>query len=142
MSSPSNRNTWQTLALHSRAALCAIVLNTGWTSAGELEITRRISLVAVCCARASASSRACRSGCACSSATEERQSRPAAGSLRRVRFVVLRRSAFIKHSPDDSEASVDSSDFTASLEARTRDVRVYQQLGQPERRSRACLAIF
>src|SRR5437899_7711746 len=28
--------------------------NTGWPSAGELEITRRISLVAVCCSNASA----------------------------------------------------------------------------------------
>ena len=31
--------------------------NTGWTSVGELEITRRISLVAVCCSSASARSR-------------------------------------------------------------------------------------
>src|SRR5262249_21285976 len=29
--------------------------NTGWTSVGEPEITRRISLVAVCCSSASAS---------------------------------------------------------------------------------------
>ena len=34
-----------------------IVSKTGWTSVGELEMTRRISLVAVCCSRASVSSR-------------------------------------------------------------------------------------
>ena len=31
--------------------------NTGWTSVGELLMTRRISLVAVCCSSASVSSR-------------------------------------------------------------------------------------
>ena len=35
----------------------AIVSSTGWTSVGELEMTRRISPVAVCCSRASVSSR-------------------------------------------------------------------------------------
>ena len=39
------------------AALSAMVSNTGWTSVGELEMTRRISLVAVCCSSASVSSR-------------------------------------------------------------------------------------
>ena len=39
-----------------RGAL-AIASNTGWTSVGELEMTRRISLVAVCCSSASVSSR-------------------------------------------------------------------------------------
>ena len=34
-------------------ALRTIVVNTGWTSVGELLMTRRISLVAVCCSRAS-----------------------------------------------------------------------------------------
>ena len=34
-------------------ALRMIVSNTGWTSVGELLMTRRISLVAVCCSRAS-----------------------------------------------------------------------------------------
>ena len=38
-------------------ALCTMVSKTGWTSVGELEMTRRISLVAVCCSRASVSSR-------------------------------------------------------------------------------------
>src|SRR5262245_11970718 len=32
-----------------------IVSNTGWTSVGELEMTRRISAVAACCSSASAS---------------------------------------------------------------------------------------
>ena len=35
----------------------AIVSKTGWTSVGELEMTRRISPVAVCCSRASVRSR-------------------------------------------------------------------------------------
>ena len=43
----------QKFAPHSRGARFAIVSNTGWTSVGELEITRRISAVAVCCSRAS-----------------------------------------------------------------------------------------
>ena len=40
-----------------RRALAAIVSNTGWTSVGELEMTRRISLVAVCCSSVSVRSR-------------------------------------------------------------------------------------
>src|SRR5712692_5836713 len=39
---------------HSRAAFAAMASNTGWMSLGELLMTRRISLVAVCCSRASA----------------------------------------------------------------------------------------
>ena len=34
-----------------------MVSNTGWTSVGERAITRRISLVAVCCSSASVRSR-------------------------------------------------------------------------------------
>src|SRR3989454_12188471 len=49
----SNRVTALNAASHSRAALATMASNTGWASAGELEITRRISLVAVCCASAS-----------------------------------------------------------------------------------------
>ena len=37
------------VAPHTRAALSAIVSSTGWMSVGELAITPRISLVAVCC---------------------------------------------------------------------------------------------
>src|SRR5215469_17062724 len=55
MSFPSNLKTVHNLALQRRSAVAAIVSNTGWVSAGELEITRRISEVAVCCSRASAS---------------------------------------------------------------------------------------
>ena len=50
---PSNRQTPETVASQSRQACSAIVSNTGWTSVGELEITRRISPVAVCCSRLS-----------------------------------------------------------------------------------------
>jgi hypothetical protein len=51
------------VASHRRAAFRTIVSNTGWTSVGELEMTRKISPVAVCCSRDSASSafRACSS---------------------------------------------------------------------------------
>src|SRR5262249_10023648 len=41
----------------SRAALCATASRTGCRSVGELAITRRISLVAVCCSVASERSR-------------------------------------------------------------------------------------
>ena len=42
---------------HKRAALSATVSSTGWMSVGELLMTRRISLVAVCCSSASVRSR-------------------------------------------------------------------------------------
>jgi hypothetical protein len=45
------------VASHRRAALRAIVSNTGWTTVGELAITPNTSDVAVCHANASASSR-------------------------------------------------------------------------------------
>ena len=53
----------RSVASHSRTALATIVSNTGWTSVGELLMTRRISLVAVCCSSASVRSafRACSS---------------------------------------------------------------------------------
>ncbi len=38
----------------SLTALRTMVSNTGWTSVRELEMTRKISLVAVCCSSASA----------------------------------------------------------------------------------------
>jgi hypothetical protein len=38
---------------HRRTALRTIAANTACTSVGELEMTRRISLVAVCCSKAS-----------------------------------------------------------------------------------------
>src|SRR6266446_7951555 len=41
--------------LHSRVALLAITSRTGCTSVGDPAMTRRISAVAVCCSRASAS---------------------------------------------------------------------------------------
>ena len=47
----------ESVAPHTRAALSATVSITGWRSVGELEMTRRISAVAVCCSRASVSSR-------------------------------------------------------------------------------------
>ena len=57
-SSPSNRKTARELAPRTAVtALSAMVSNTGWTSVGELEMTRRISPVAVCCSRVSVRSR-------------------------------------------------------------------------------------
>ena len=55
MRSPSP-STWKIVASkasHRRAALVNTAANTGWTSLGELEMTRRISAVAVCCSSAS-----------------------------------------------------------------------------------------
>ena len=46
---PSVRKTPALAAWQRRAALCTIVSNTGCTSVGELLMTPRISLVAVCC---------------------------------------------------------------------------------------------
>src|SRR5258705_5885465 len=54
MSRPSNLKTVVNLAPQRRWALAAMDSNTGWASVGELEITRRISLVAVCCSNESA----------------------------------------------------------------------------------------
>ena len=53
MRSPSNRKMPLNTASQRRSALAAMVSNTGCTSVGELLITRRISLVAVCCSSAS-----------------------------------------------------------------------------------------
>ena len=50
--SPSNRKIAEFGAAE-RAAFSAMASSTGWRSVGELEMTRRISLVAVCCSRAS-----------------------------------------------------------------------------------------
>src|SRR5260370_4847403 len=54
MSFPSNLKTVVNLAPQRRWALAAMDSNSGWASVGELEITRRISLVAVCCSSESA----------------------------------------------------------------------------------------
>jgi hypothetical protein len=59
MRSPSP-STWKIVASeasHRRAALLNTAANTGWTLVGLLEMTRRISLVAVCCSCVSAKSR-------------------------------------------------------------------------------------
>ena len=53
MSSPSKRNTTPNAASQSLTLLDTIVSKTGWTSVGELLMTPRISLVAVCCSSAS-----------------------------------------------------------------------------------------
>jgi len=50
---PSNRKTPAFSAAHRVVAAAAMASNTGCTSVGELEITRRISAVAVCCSSAS-----------------------------------------------------------------------------------------
>src|SRR5712692_4178529 len=57
INSPSDRATEEKYPSHSRTALRAMTSNTGWTSVGELLITRRISAVAVCCSRDSVRSR-------------------------------------------------------------------------------------
>src|SRR5260370_29445506 len=54
MGLPSTLKTGVNLAAQRRWAVAAMDSNTGWASVGELEITRRISLVAVCCSRESA----------------------------------------------------------------------------------------
>src|SRR5262245_14346525 len=59
MSSPSNRYTELKRAPHNFTECFAIVSNTGCKSVGELLITPRMSLVAVCCSNAWRSSRAC-----------------------------------------------------------------------------------
>ena len=51
--SPSTRRTTTSLTSHNRAALSATAVSTRWISVGELEITRRISTIAVCCSSAS-----------------------------------------------------------------------------------------
>src|SRR5262249_8603499 len=56
------------VASHRRMALCAIASKTGWASVGELEITRRISAVAVCCSTDSVSALLMRSTSVFSSA--------------------------------------------------------------------------
>ena len=55
--SPSRRQIAAFVAPQTRAALSATTSITGWRSVGELEMTRRISAVAVCCSSASVSSR-------------------------------------------------------------------------------------
>jgi hypothetical protein len=51
--SPSTWKIVASRASHRRAALVNIAANTGWMSVGELEMTRRISAVAVCWSSAS-----------------------------------------------------------------------------------------
>ena len=55
--SPCMRWMTASFASHSRAALSATASRTGWISVGELAITLKISLVAVCCSKASVRSR-------------------------------------------------------------------------------------
>ena len=54
--SPSNAEHHVASSPQARRAFPAIVSNTGCTSVCELLITRRISLVAVCCSRRSCNS--------------------------------------------------------------------------------------
>ena len=57
ISAPSKRTAFAKTPSQSRHACSTMTSNTGVTSVGELEITRRISAVAVCCSSASVSSR-------------------------------------------------------------------------------------
>ena len=54
--SASTRRICASVASHNRAAFAATVFNTGWISVGELAMTPKISLVAVCCSNDSLSS--------------------------------------------------------------------------------------
>ena len=56
MASPLTRIDQSLLASHSRAAFSATASSTGWISVGELAMTPKISLVAVCCSNDSLSS--------------------------------------------------------------------------------------
>jgi hypothetical protein len=52
-----SRHTFPDIPPHNRTALSTIASKTGCTSLGELAMTRKISLVAACCARPSISER-------------------------------------------------------------------------------------
>src|SRR5262249_18492102 len=71
-------------------ALASTAWKTGSSSVGELLMTCNTSDVALCCSRASASSRVKRSSCSCISAAEGPRPRGAVDSLRRLSFVALR----------------------------------------------------
>ena len=77
------------LAPHSRVAFARIVSNTGCSSPGELEMTPSTSEVAVCCSRATASSRARALTCCCRSARVELAGCAAVGASLRFGLVVL-----------------------------------------------------
>src|SRR5215813_14010116 len=71
MQSPCTRCIIALLASHNLAAFSTTTSSTGWRSVGELAMTRRISLVAICCSRASRSceldeSRSCSQDSRCS----------------------------------------------------------------------------
>src|SRR5262245_4858413 len=68
MRRPSYLNTALNRPSQSRSALRAIVSNTGCASVGVLEMTRRISPVAVCCSCASTNSRLRVWSCSCDAA--------------------------------------------------------------------------
>src|SRR5262245_53360427 len=72
----------------SETKLRTMVSNTGCTSVGELEIIPNISVVAVCCSRASASSRVRALTCSCRLEVEL-ATRAAVGAFLRLGFVVL-----------------------------------------------------
>jgi hypothetical protein len=82
------------LASQMRVALSSMAWNTGSTSPGEVEMMRSTSEVAVCCSRASASSRVRALTCSCRSARVELAGRASVGVLLRLGFVVLACCAF------------------------------------------------
>jgi hypothetical protein len=77
-----------------RVAFSSTERNTVSNSPGELEITRSTSEVAVCCSRASASSRVRALTCSCRSARVELAGRASVGASLRLGFVVLACCAF------------------------------------------------
>jgi hypothetical protein len=78
---PSRSNIDPNAASQMRVALSRIVLNTGFSSPGELEITCNTSEIAVCCSSASDSSRLQASSCCSRSARGLR--------FRRARFLAM-----------------------------------------------------
>src|SRR5215472_16142678 len=87
--SPSRTSKLPNFAWQSRIAFARMVSNTGSNSPGELEMTCSTSEVAVCCSRASASSRVRALTCSCRSPRVELAGRAAVGALFRLGFLLL-----------------------------------------------------
>src|SRR5215471_15835526 len=93
--SPSQRRSEPNFASQTRTAFASITWKTDSTSVGELLMTCNTSDVALCCSRASTSSRVKRSSCSCIPAAEGPRPRAAVDSLGRLSFVVLQWRIFI-----------------------------------------------
>ena len=91
---PSYRFINPNLASQIRTAFASMAWNTGPSSPGDELMTRSTSDAAVCCSRASASSRVRALTCSCRSARVELAGRASVGTLLRLGFVVLACCAF------------------------------------------------